>query len=336
MQREHRVRWIAASLLMTSPVHAQVVIPNSTTTVTLQTLDPAATDFVLPVGGTVETTDSEGVVGDNSRDWNVVNRGAITAVNKGVALQGATGAFRFENFGSVSSSGEGSNGGSASVALLGPGMLINHEGGSITAVSDAVYVQDPGATVQNDGTLRASLSDRTAVFLSQGGTFIQGATGRLFGGYGVIFNSGTAAGSNAGVIEAQNDGVWLRGGASGAFDNTGGTIIGSISALRLSAGSVLDLQGGTLAASGTRSQGMAVTGAGARLVARDLEVGVNGEEANAVFVGSGGAYRTVQRRDHRPGRTGGRRGGRGGRLGQRQRRLAAGDERGRARRPHPR
>jgi hypothetical protein len=65
------------------------------------------------------------------------------------------------------------------------------------------------------------------VYFDAGGTLTQGATGTIGSnggtGYGVVFNAGNLAGSNAGTIFGASStfAFWARGSTTGAFSNSG-------------------------------------------------------------------------------------------------------------------
>ncbi len=98
---------LAAATLVApySLLHAQVVtVPSSTSTVRLRTLDPAATtNFEAPAATDIAVATDDGLNANNTRNWNLVNRGTITGTNDGISLGALTpGGSRFENYGTVS------------------------------------------------------------------------------------------------------------------------------------------------------------------------------------------------------------------------------------------
>ncbi|WP_454763033.1 autotransporter family protein [Cupriavidus campinensis] len=273
-------------------VIAQVAVPDSSSTVLLQSLDPIATDFFVGSSTVVTTASGDGVTGDNSRDWTLSNFGAITGAANGVFLQSANNAARFENNGSVTSLGTGPGGIQAGVNLEGGGTIINHDGATIKGSMYGVYASSAGVTVQNDGLIQAPSG--TGVFLQQGGTFTQGSAGRVTGSFGVVFSGGIVAGSNSGVIVVLGNALWVQNHATGAFDNTGGFIatrgtVGDRVAVFASNGGSIDLHGGTIIASQVvGGAGISATGTDSRVSASDLELSVSGLQSHGASAQAGG------------------------------------------------
>lgn len=284
---------LAAATLVApySLLHAQVVtVPSSTSTVRLQTLDPAATNFEAPAGTVIAVATDDGLNANNTRNWNLVNRGTITGTNDGISLGALTpGGSRFENYGTVSTSATTGVGPFGGLYANSGATVINHAGATISSGDRAIHMGAPG-TVTNNGLLQGGQD--TVIFV-QGGTFTQGATGQVSGLNGVVFSANTLAGTNAGLIRVAGTGLWVRGGAAGTFDNTGGTIEviatgGLRTAVVADTGAKLDLVGGFVLAAGGFSRGLVAQDVQSTINARDLSIEADGNQARAANAIAGG------------------------------------------------
>lgn len=277
---------LALSALGFHPVRAQVTVPSSSTTVLLQNLG-AGTDFLAPESTTVLTTSGNGVQGNTTRNWSLVNRGSITGAQNGVLLQSSSGAT-FENFGLAAGTGATFTG----VALQNGGTVVNHQGATISSVSYYGLSISGVGTVTNDGTIQTP-ANRYGVRMLNGGVFNQGKTGTIIGG--VDLEGGTITATNAGSIQGAGHALFLGSGASGTFSNGGlirtdSDIAGD--AVRKGGPGDMTVTGGTIESNGGSTsvfkRGVASTTNG-MLTVSEVQVtttGINGWGAYAASNGS--------------------------------------------------
>ena len=240
--------------VMISQAQAQTIsLPSTTTTVTLQTLSPGSTTFDAPAGTVINASSGDGVDGNNAQNWVFTNHGSITGAAAGVSLSSATlNGLTLDNFSTIKGNG------SAGLALTNGGQLNNHAGATIAGSANGVQISGAGSAVSNDGSITPGSDGYSAVYFDAGGTFTQSATGTLGtnggAGYGVVFNSGSVAGTNAGTIYggSANNAFWTRNSSTGAFSNSG--------TFSANFGAVLASNGVTLTNTGT------ITGTGGTAV----------------------------------------------------------------------
>jgi outer membrane autotransporter protein len=275
---------LATSQLLATPAQAQVSIGNGSSTVLLQNTGPAgSTTYIVP-SGTAITAAGDGIQGNGTQNWILANYGKITGTTGGIRLSSATlNGATVDNYGVIINTGTAAGGAHAGILLLNGGRVTNHQGATIQSNSDGIYSAAAGTTVVNDGTI---LTNVTGVYLLRGGTFTQGATGRIDnnGGtnYGVIGDGSTLNGSNAGIINSTNIGLWYRG-SIGSFTNTG-NISGATGVILATSGNSLT-NTGTL--TGTGGTAISITGNNNRLVLGTGSI-LNG---NAVSTGTGNTLR---------------------------------------------
>lgn len=111
-QYRRRSLCLLVAAALSAPLHAQVAIPSSTTTVNLQTLSPGSTTFQAAASTVVNVSSGSGVVGDNSQNWQLTNYGLITTSSGGavsaVQLNSAvTNGALLDNYGSITGAGSG-------------------------------------------------------------------------------------------------------------------------------------------------------------------------------------------------------------------------------------
>lgn len=171
--------------------------------------------------------------------------------------------------------------------------------GSVTGATSGVSLATPtaGAAVfTNSGTVRGNGAGTSAaaVYFDVGGTLNQSSTGRLLGNYGVIFNAGGAAGSNAGQISVSRHGVWSRAASSGTFQNAGSILTNGASydAVRVEGASTLTISGpGSATASGQGGIGLHAVGSGATLTWLGGTASATGSLGRAVQADDGATIR---------------------------------------------
>jgi autotransporter family porin len=226
--------------------NAQVTIPSSAATVQLQTLNPTATTFDAPSSTVVNTTSSNGVEGDASKNWVLTNEGSITGADNGVRLAAATATgARFDNFGTVGSTS--TSGVSGAVYFQNAGIFNNHAGATVTSASNGGYFNAAGVAVSNDGTIATTTSGLAGLYYNAGGTFTQSATGVVnalaSGARGIVANSGTFTGSNAGGINSDGEGLLVHNATASFTNQAGGTlkVSGSHDAVAADSGGQLTL-----------------------------------------------------------------------------------------------
>lgn len=270
--------FIAAALAM--PVAAQVTVPSSTTTIVLQTLSPGSANFNVPAGTAINTSAGDGIDGNNAQNWRLTNSGAINGAFIGVLLSSATvGGATLDNFSSIR--GSRFDG----VQLSNGGRVTNHAGASIVGLEDAVFVNGAGSIVENDGSIVTFDNNAASVYFSAGGIFTQSATGTVGTnggvGVGVVFEGGSFAGSNAGVIYGGSATYALLAdsGAPSTFSNSG-TLSAGTGALIASNGISLTNTGtitgtGGTAVSFTGSNDTLILGTGSLLNGVVTSTGLN-------------------------------------------------------------
>lgn len=247
-----------------SQAQAQTIsLPSTTTTVTLQTLSPGSTTFDAPAGTVINASSGNGVEGNNAQNWVFTNHGSITGAVGGVSLSSATlNGVTLDNFSTIK--GNGSKG----LSLTNGGQLNNHVGATIAGAADGVQINGAGSALSNAGSITAGSNSFSAVYFDAGGTFTQSATGTVGTnggtGYGVVFNSGSVAGANAGIIYGASTtyAFWTRSTATGAFSNSG-TFSAGTGAVLASSGVTLT-NTGTI--TGTGGTAVSLTGSGNTLI----------------------------------------------------------------------
>ncbi len=205
------------------------------------------------------TTATHAVTG-NSSGFNItVNAGKTLngTGGSGIHLSAWGGNQTIVNYGAIIGNGAGAGGTNGGIVVShGAATITNHVGALIqNDKTDGIYTNNSGSNVTNNGTIQTGV---TGVYFGDGGIFNQGVTGVVQSGasnalYGVIGNSGTLTGNNAGTINIVttgiNDGVGVlyRNSALGDFTNSG-HIYGSNAGVRLnSTGAVILTNTGTIA-----------------------------------------------------------------------------------------
>ena len=210
------------TLFQVGQVGAQTVsIGSSSSTVHLQLTGSAGSTQFEVISGAVISASPVGISANTTRNWILENNGYVTGSNDGMRLHSA-GQLTLVNNGTVIGNGTGTGGTAAGINLQnGKANVTNN--GLVQSNSDGIYVSTAGSTIINHGTIETKV---TAVYFLSGGTFTQSATGVLTTrngttSYGVIANSGSLTGSNAGLIDVYNAAVWYRGNSNGTFTNSG-------------------------------------------------------------------------------------------------------------------
>ena len=283
---------IAAAL--STPLHAQVPIPSSTTTVNLQALSPGSTTFQAAASTVVNVTSGNGVAGDNSQNWQLTNFGSISTDSLGgfaaVQLNSASnnGAL-LDNYGSIAGTG-GAGGSALGVLLPNGGTINNYAGGQISSTGFYGILSQAGlATISNDGAISGSSS---GIRLGTGGSVTQSQTGTITSssGAGILNDNGPLSISNAGSISGSSGaGVFARGTTTGTIVNSG-SITGPIGVL-LQAGGVSLTNIGTI--TGTGGTAVSISGSnntltlGTGSVLNGNAVVTSGTGNNLVLQGTG-------------------------------------------------
>ncbi len=217
---------------LSSSAYGQVTIPSSTTTINLQTLSPGSAVFEAPVGTNVNVGSGSAMIGDNSQNWQLTNRGTITTSSggNGFALQlgsAAANGVLVNNYGSITATSGPSNAFNA-VYLTNGGILNNYAGATIsTSSSYGILSSGAPATISNDGSISGVSS---AIRLGVGGSVTQSSTGTITGNGspGILSDAGPLMISNAGSITGGSTaGVFARGTTAGTVTNSG-TISGPV------------------------------------------------------------------------------------------------------------
>lgn len=249
-------------LLPAGHVYADTTIPSSSNSIVLQTLNPNDSVFTAPAGTVI--TDSGagyGISGNNSKDWQLTNRGTVTGTLGGVSLGSATaGGARLDNYGVIKGANFDLD---AGVLMPNGGTIYNHAGALIS--SDQYYGILDGAvalTIINDGDISGA---STPIRLGLGGSVTQGSTGRLLGinTPGLLIDNGAYTVNNAGLISSTGAPALLMRGASTGTVTNSGTISGVFGAfLQSSAGGSL-INTGTI--TGTSGTAINITGSNYQL-----------------------------------------------------------------------
>jgi hypothetical protein len=211
------------ALCVGAPAYGKTEIPSSTSTVTLQILDPNESDFYSSAGTIIDggtVVSSNGVIGDSSKDWVVSNSGSISGTGTGIRLGNSAGnnSSSIINFGIVTNNAcTTAAGNCGAIVIFGSGnnSVVNEASGQLMSSTDAIYIKGFGS-VSNSGLIQSGL---TGVFYANDGVFSQSGEGVVNGLYGVSADAGTVSIKNNGSISGAYRGV----GGSGRIDITNET-----------------------------------------------------------------------------------------------------------------
>lgn len=224
-------------LLCASPtlLRAQIVLPNSTGTVTLQNAAYGGQNtFLLPLGNSITTSgNNPGVLGDNSQNWLFTNRGTIATEMDGNASglklgSSAAGLSTVFNYGRIESHSASGNG-PAGVQFTKGGQVYNQAGAWIEGY-DGLHTDNGSILVQNHGTIYGNHSGGTAIYSGQGANITNFPDGLINGvNFGISVNgfNTNAAVLNYGVISSSNQAVYLYNGNVYTVYNAPGALISS-------------------------------------------------------------------------------------------------------------
>ncbi|MGE8190462.1 autotransporter outer membrane beta-barrel domain-containing protein [Pseudomonas sp. NPDC086278] len=242
-------------------------INSSNSTVVLQTLDPTSSTFDVPATSVIDVFPGEGISGDNSKDWQLTNRGSVKGLVNGINLGSATaGGLRLENFGSIIAQFPGGTG--SGVFLSNGGTVINHVGASITSTDfyGVLGGSDPAPIIViNDGDIFGASG---ALRLGGGGSVTQGVSGTLRSdnGAGIINDGGGFTINNAGSIVSAAPAIVVRGNSTGTISNTGtlqgqfGVLLQSSQVTLSNAGTITGTTGTAVSMAGNNNKLILQTG----------------------------------------------------------------------------
>ncbi len=200
----HPVKVFILLVLGTMNLSAQTEIPDASSTVFLQILDPGTALFEMPSTNTV-TSSGNGISGDNSQDWQITLNGSVQADGNALDLSSATvNGLTVVNSGKIHATGTTGIG----INLSNGGSITNTSSGIIQSNNDYGIVSNTdGTTINNSGTTSGSIGIN------------------LSGNDNTITNTGSVTGNNGTAISfsGNNNTVILESGSSisGSINSSG-------------------------------------------------------------------------------------------------------------------